>query len=348
MRTTFASILKEKPVAEDAGEIIGHSRENRPLRAFRIGHGAVRVSLIGGCHADEPVGPLLLRRLAARLLSLPADDLDLAEIEWWLIPHLNPDGEARNQTWWSTTREGADLVAYLTQAVREEPGDDMEFGFPKGDDDLDARPENLAAWRWWRTAKGPFHMHASLHGMAFGGGPWFLIEPEWIERTIELRRRCARAVAKLGHELHDVERQGEKGFVRIEKGFATRPNSRAMAQHFLDQGDEGTARLFRPSSMEAMRSLGGDPLTLVSEMPLFITPGVGKDIGPPDPKAAEWRRKIDAWRGQLVKGKAPERIQACSDAGCLTPMPLRDQLLLQWEMISAGIELVKPRGSCDR
>ena len=64
--------------------------------------------------------------------------------------------------------------------------------------------------------------------------------------------------------------------------------------------DPATAALFRPSSMEHVRALGGDPLTLVSEMPLFITPGVGDEIGPPDPKALEWKKKIDAWRTQLA------------------------------------------------
>ena len=58
--------------------------------------------------------------------------------------------------------------------------------------------------------------------------------------------------------------------MRLAPGFSTRPDSRAMAAHFRAQGDEATAALFRPSSMEAIRALGGDALTLVSEMPLFV------------------------------------------------------------------------------
>ena len=52
-----------------------------------------------------------------------------------------------------------------------------------------------------------------------------------------------------------------------------------MSEYFMAAGDPVTASLFRPSSMETVRSLGGDPLTLVSEMPLFITPGVGEVLG---------------------------------------------------------------------
>ncbi len=341
MPSLLPSILDARPLPTCATDTIGHSREGRPIQAFLFGQGPLRVSLIAGCHADEPVGPLLLRRLAAFLASLSPENLFLKAMEWWLIPHLNPDGEERNRGWWRGAEDACDLIGYLTQAVREPPGDDIEFGFPRNLDDLEARPENQAAWSWWRTARGPFHLHASLHGMAFAGGPWFLIDPAWTDRTRELRRRCAEAAQRLGYPLHDVERRGEKGFHRVERGFATRPSSQAMAQHFLSLGDEMTARLFRPSSMEAIRSLGGDPLTLVSEMPLFITPGVGEEIGPPDLKALEWKRKIDVWRLQLSRGQKPERIQACSDSGCLAPMPVRNQMALQWEFVCAGLEAVK-------
>jgi len=340
MESLSSSILGTHPVSRDAGDVIGRSREDRPILGFRIGRGALRVSLIGGCHADEPEGPRLLRHLAAFLGGLDASQPLLAEHEWWIVPHVNPDGEERNRAWQEDGAEAYDLAAYLTHAVREPPGDDIEFGFPSHSGDEGARPENRALWRWWREAAGPFNLHASLHGMAFGAGPWFLIEPAWRERSERLKRRCAEAAASLGYTLHDVERRGEKGFFRLGKGFCTRPDSLFMRKHFLDLGDEATADLFRPSSMEAIRSLGGDPLTLVSEMPLFITPGVGETLGPPDPKAEEWRRKIDAWRAQLARGRPAGRIEACSRSGCLEPMPARDQMTLQWAMIAAGLEQV--------
>ena len=56
-----------------------------------------------------------------------------------------------------------------------------------------------------------------------------------------------------------------------------------MRRHFLDRGDPETAAVFRPSSMEYVRSLGGDPLTFVSEMPLFLLPPPETAYGFPDP-----------------------------------------------------------------
>ncbi len=235
--------------------------------------------------------------------------------------------------------------------VRELPGDDIEFGFPTESGDPEARPENRAALRWWKSADGPFAMHASLHGMGFGAGPWFLIERAWSERCRDLMESCVQATENLGYVLHDVERRGEKGFFRIARGFCTRPDSRYMREHFLALGDEATAGRFRPSSMEAVRGLGGDPLTLVSEMPLFITPGVGEDLGPPDPAAVAWRERLETWRERLqpgvVGGERQERqaemraVEAEAAKRGLRPMPVPDQMRLQWSFISAGLEQVE-------
>ena len=266
------AILETRAAFRSDGEEIGRSREGRPIRAFRLGRGPRRVSLIGGCHADEPVGPRLLRHLAGYLASLPERDPLLHSYEWWVLPHVNPDGEERNRAWHGDDDPAFDFTTYLGAVSRELPGDDIEFGFPRNEADTRARPENVAAYTWWRSAGGSFALHMSLHGMAFAAGPWFLIDEAWQERSALLMDWCRAGVAEMGYSLHDVERRGEKEFFRLGRGFSTRPNSLAMRDHFLGLGDPDTAARFRPSSMETIRSLGGDPLTLVSEMPLFLTP----------------------------------------------------------------------------
>ncbi len=340
MYRLITDILSAAPISPAAGDEIGASREGRPLRAFVVGKGPLRISLIAGCHADEPVGPRLLRLLVSYLTSLSAEAPPLAAYEWWIVPHINPDGEEANRDWQEDDVSTYDLVRFLTHVVREPPGDDIEFGFPRGTGDHDARPENRAVTHWWRTARGPFHLHATLHGMAFAAGPWFLVEEAWKDRVQNFKKTCSARTHELGYELHDVERHGEKGFFRLEKGFCTRPDSRYMRQYFLDQGDPSTAELFRPSSMETVRSLGGDPLTLVSEMPLFITPGVGAELGPPDPVAEDWKKKMLLWRQQLERHRPAGRIRACARSGCLYAMPVRDQMTLQWAMIVAGLRQI--------
>ena len=334
------SILSGRPVTVNAGDVIGRSREGRPIQAFRFGRGDTRISLLAGCHADEPVGPRLLRHMAAYLSSLPANDPMLERYQWWVIPHINPDGEQRNRAWQTGDASAYKLSSYLSHTVRELPGDDIEFGFPRGEDDADARPENRAVYDWWRESDGGFALHVSLHGMGFAAGPWYLIEEAWKDRCDLLKQRCVEQVRSMGYELHDVERNGEKGFFRLERGFCTRPDSRYMREHFLGIGDAGTADLFRPSSMEAVRSLGGDTLTLVSEMPLFIAPGVGEQLGPPDPVAAEWKERIEGWKLELQQGADPAEIASAASGHGLRPMPICDQMILQWAFITAGLEQI--------
>jgi hypothetical protein len=303
------------------------------------------MSLLAGCHADEPVGPLLLRQVAAYLSRLPQDDPLLSQHQWWIVPHINPDGEERNRTWYRDRTDAFDLIQYLSRVVRERPGEDIEFGFPRDAHDIDARPENRAVYDWWTTSSKPFSLHASLHGMGFAAGPWFLIEAAWADRCGTLKELCRNRTRELGYSLHDVERNGEKGFSRIERGFCTRPDSRYMREYFMDRNDPDTAARFRPSSMEVIRSLGGDPLTLVSEMPLFLTPGVGEQLGPPDPAAEAWKARIDRWRLMLTDEGTDHDVRHEATAAGLKPMPVRDQMELQWALIGAGVGLVTAHGS---
>lgn len=317
------------------GQVLGVSRQGREVVGYRFGQGPQRVSLIGGCHADEPVGPAMLDRLAALLSEQPADSPLLSRVTWYLVPHANPDGDARNAGWASqaiaangTLKQPAfDLASYLLQAVRELPGDDVEFGFPRTPEDRDARPENLAIADFLRPG-APFALHGSFHGMAFAAGPWFLLERAWIDRTQALRDRLRRRVVDLGYGLHDIDRKGDKGFDRIDLGFTTRPDSRAMVAHFEAAGDPATAALFRPSSMELVRSLGGDPLTLVSEMPLFLMPAehfTGKDMIRPELVR------------QLTSERDPKLIRQLAAQAGVEAMPIVDQMRLQLEFLQAAL-----------
>ena len=326
---------------------IGRSREGRPIFAYRIGDGPLRASLIGGCHADEPVGPRFLQRFVRFLASPDGAALGKAAT-WFVIPHINPDGAAANAGWQPPDTGHYDFVAYLRHRVRELPGDDIEFGFPHGEDDRAARPENRAAWDFWR-AHAPFDLHVSMHGMSVAAGPYFLVERSWWPRLTEMVATLTREVEDASYTLHDVERQGEKGFRRLARGFCSRPDSGAMRRHFVDLGDPDTAARFRPSSMEAVRALGGDPLTLVTEMPLFITPGVGAELGPPDPVLTRWRERIAGWDARLLgvvgeDDEAAARVEVevrgeAARAG-VTAMPVEDQMRFQGALIREGLGAV--------
>ncbi len=235
---------------------IGTSEEGRPLIGVTLGTGPHRVSLLAGAHADEPVGPETLRflRHPERYTSL------LQTYQFFIVPHVNPDGEARNQPW--ITRWPS-FEAYLRHRVREKPGRDIEFGYP------DRRPENRAVASYIATGT-PFSLHMSLHGMGYSEGALLLIERHWVERTAILRKEWLQHACLTGLRPHDQDRKGEKGFHYLGPGFWTTPESTAMKAYFLGRNDPETAALFGLSSMEYVRLAGGDPLCLVTELPLFL------------------------------------------------------------------------------
>lgn len=323
------------------GRHLGLSREGRELFGYRVGSGPRKVALIAGCHADEPVGPAMLDRLAAWLLALPEAAPLLQAFTFSLVPHVNPDGEARNAAWtttagpvdaWAKPGPAFDPLAYARNVVRELPGDDVEFGFPRGPDDQGgARPENVAVAEFLRE-EGEHTLHASFHGMAFAAGPFFLIERSWAERSADLRASLLEAVEAAGYTAHDIDRGGEKGFFRVGRGFNSRPDSRAMAAHFTALGDLEMAARFRPSSMELVRGLGGDPLTLVSEMPLFLIPAELYRDEPLRPAAVH---ALLALAGDAVAFR-----QAADDLP-LRAMPIADQLRFQLLYLDAALRLVQ-------
>ncbi|MGL1902403.1 MAG: M14 family zinc carboxypeptidase [Fibrobacterales bacterium] len=317
---------------------IGYSRDNNPIDGFTFGTGPLAVSLIAGSHADEPVGPKLLRKLVNYLTSIPSDHPLLTDYSWSIIPHANPDGKRDNDKWWSDTAHSAELIPYLTQSQRELPGEDIEFGYPRDERDPGARIENREIYDWWISQNKSFDLHASLHGMAFAAGPWYLLESEWQTRISFLKEQCLSEVATKGYSVHDIERNGEKGFFRLGKGFCTRPDSNNMRAFFLEKGDSATADRFYPSSMEVMRSISDDCLTVVSEMPLFITPGVGEILGPPDPKGMEWKEDILKWRSGSLESN--QILDEANQKG-LIAMSIDDQMYFQWHLIATCLEQIR-------
>jgi hypothetical protein len=246
---------------DEAAYEIGTSEEGRSIIGFRLGVGPIHVSLIAGNHADEPVGPETLRSVVDLLISgEPESEALLRDFRFAIVPHVNPDGEARNRSWFDAWPS---LEAYLTHVQREAPGRDIEFGYP------DLRPENRCVSAFL-AQDGPYRLHMSLHGLGFGKGALLLIDRLHAAHTAHLKRVFALTADGLRLGLHDENRGGEKGFFYIAPGFWTTPEGAAMRAHFELIGDKSTAALFRDSSMEYVASLGGRPLCLVTEIPIFL------------------------------------------------------------------------------
>ena len=308
---------------------LGPSEDGATLYGVRLGTGEHPVSLIAGNHADEPVGPETLRAFVLNALAHRNKMAPwLRRYQFVVVPHTNPDGEARNQPW---IERWPDLEAYLRHAVREKPGRDLEYGYPS------MRPENehVAAFL---QKHGPFALHASLHGMSVGEGALLLINRPWTFRTQGLRDAFVASAAAAGLRMHDHNRKGEKGFFWIEPGFQTTPRGDAMRTYFRAQGDPAMARRFHDSSMEFVMSLGGDPLALVTELPLFR-------VENPDPTPGRPDAYLEL-RDRLPRVKA--RLEHDEDVGDLLapftihPVPLSTAMTLQLRALELGLRAVAP------
>ena len=324
---------------------LGESEEGRPIDGVVLGRGGLHVSLMAGNHADEPVGPDFLRRFVAAVLDSPDACRPLLDaFRFFIVPHTNPDGAFRNRAWRTVWNESsapdsagdwgeAVAAAYLRHAVREPPGRDVEFGFP------DMRPENRAAAAWLRK-HGPFALHGSLHGMGISGGALLLIEKHWGYRATRLQAHFREAAHAERLPLYDRNRQGEKGFFYLAPGFWTTPEAPAMRAFFEARGDMETAALFHSSSMEYVRSLGGDPLCYVTELPLFLAQGLSPASGSQQ-IIAKLRLRLAQRDG--ASDEAREDIRQAMQQLGLRPLPLASALRMHLRTLSAALEQLSIR-----
>jgi hypothetical protein len=308
---------------------LGPSEEGSMLYGITLGTGDHPVSLIAGNHADEPVGPETLRAFVLNTLA------KRNKMEPWLrhytfviVPHVNPDGEARNRDW---IERWPDVTAYLQHAVREQPGRDLEYGYPA------MRPENEHVSTFLRE-HGPYVMHASLHGMSASEGALLLINRDWTFRTQALRDEFRAAVKAEGMRMHDHNRKGEKGFFWIEPGFQTTPRGDAMRTFFQAQDDPATARKFHDSSMEFVMGLGGDPLALVTELPLFLVENEDPTPGHPDRYLA-LRERLPEAKARLQRGEDVDDLLAPFN---LQMVPLNTAMRLQLQALELGLQAAAP------
>lgn len=165
-----------------------------------------------------------------------------------------------------------------------------------------------------------------------------LINRPWTFRTQSLRDDFASAAAAKGLPLHDHNRKGEKGFFWIEPGFQTTPRGDAMRTYFRARSDAAMAERFHDSSMEFVASLGGDPLSLVTELPLFLIRGEEGDGHQPT-RYLKLRERLPDIKARLDRGEDVDELLAPFD---VRPVPLKTAMHLQFRALELGLRAVAP------
>lgn len=105
-----------------------------------------------------------------------------------------------------------------------------------------------------------------------------------------------------------------------------------MRAHFKALGDRETAEKFHDSSMEFVRSLGGDPLCLVTELPLFVATEVPVDEPAGVPETyLRLKEALSRARHLAAEGESTGPILA--EFG-LSHLPVAKAMRIQIEVIS--------------
>lgn len=130
----YCSVAELHDLAEslrDAGgrfevNVAGTSANGLPIHHIRCGTGAVKAFVVGFPHPNEPIGGLTVFSLLTLLKQGNRALLD-ADVEWHVVPCVDPDGALLNEGW---SQQEFTLGNYMRNFHRQEPRDQVECSFP--------------------------------------------------------------------------------------------------------------------------------------------------------------------------------------------------------------------------
>ena len=161
LRVRAAALVDRRP-SDARLRQVGTSRAGLPLWLLSVGHGSRQALVVGGPHANEPVGGATALRLAERTLADPRLS-DGADVTWNLLLCLDPDGARRNEGWLSGPYT---LGSYFRNFFRPGFLEQPEW-LPDGAERA-ALPETRTLLALQDELR-PF-FQCSLHGVDVGGG----------------------------------------------------------------------------------------------------------------------------------------------------------------------------------
>jgi N-acetylmuramoyl-L-alanine amidase/Zinc carboxypeptidase len=144
-----------------ASLLFGHSAQDRPLRAERVGEGPVKLLVVGSIHGNETAGRAVLARL--RRSTPPAG------AELWLVDTVNPDGVRRG------TRQNARGVDLNRNFGRRWAAGGRPFDTYFPGRRAFSEPESRAVRRLVRRLRPAvtvwYHQHMRLVNLSSGADP---------------------------------------------------------------------------------------------------------------------------------------------------------------------------------
>jgi hypothetical protein len=253
--------------------LIGHSRQDDPIEAIKIGEGPKTALLFAMPHPNEPIGSMMLMYLSQRL----AEDDALRErlgYTWYLISCVDPDGTRLNEGWF---KGPFSVRNYARRYYRPPSYQQVEWSFPVDYKTLhfdDPLPETLALMTLIEQVRPDFIY--SLHNAGFGGAYFYISEP-----AADLYGPFHRLVSSQDLPLHLGEPEMPY-VVEYRPAIFKVPFVSENYDYLEEHTDSDPAEIITggTASFDYARRFS-DPFCLVCELPYFYNPAI-HDTSPSD------------------------------------------------------------------
>jgi hypothetical protein len=175
---TFCSVerlhgLVERLRADERFDITeaGTSAGGVPIHHVRFGRGSVKAMLVGFPHCKEPICGMTVFSLLT-LLKQGHPALAGADVEWHVVPCVDPDGALLNEGW---TQQPVTMDNYMRNFYVQVLGDQVDASFPVTHKKLVwDRPSREAAILQRLLDRIRPDFYYSLHNAWIGGAYYFL------------------------------------------------------------------------------------------------------------------------------------------------------------------------------
>lgn len=130
---TFCSVEKLRELVQRlaldsrfAVDISGESSNGVPINHVRFGRGSIKALFVGFPHCMEPIGGLTVFSLMTLLQQGSRALLD-ADVEWHIVPCIDPDGALLNEGW---SQKPFTFESYMRNYYLQAPQDQVDNSFP--------------------------------------------------------------------------------------------------------------------------------------------------------------------------------------------------------------------------
>lgn len=147
------------------------SEEGRPIYHIRFGTGGIKVLFVGYPHPNEPIGGNTALALLA-LLHKRCPEIIAQDIEWHIVPCVDPDGAVLNEGW---SKHPFSFKRHMKSFYRQHESCQVEWSFPIKYKKLNFNKPTRGAkalMKIFRAVKPDFYF--SLHDATLGGAYYYI------------------------------------------------------------------------------------------------------------------------------------------------------------------------------